>query len=137
MRRSTAFTTRSAKAPSTCTAPSNTKLETTFFLRRAAPTARPFCLSFPYPMTRSRRVQRVHLALPVTARFGSTQVVVVDISVLGARIEHHVALGTVTGATANLACTWDDEDISVDCRVVRSRLERFPVGLDGLTIDRY
>ena len=85
-------------------------------------------------MSRSRRVQRVHLALPVTARFGSTQVVVVDISVLGARIEHHVALGTVTGATANLAFRWDEEDISVDCRVVRSRLERFSVGADGLTI---
>jgi len=85
-------------------------------------------------MSRQRRVQRVHLALPVTARYGSTQVVVVDISVLGARIEHHVPLGTVTGGQANLAFRWDDEDISVDCRVVRSRLERFSVGPDGLTV---
>jgi len=85
-------------------------------------------------MARSRRVQRVHLALPVTARFGSNQVVVVDISVLGARIEHHVPLGTPTGGTANLAFRWEDEDIDVDCRVVRSRLERFSVGADGLTV---
>jgi hypothetical protein len=85
-------------------------------------------------MSRSRRVQRVHLALPVTARFGSHQVVVVDISVLGARIEHHTPLGTATGAVANLAFYWEDEDIAVDCRVVRSRLERFSVGADGLTI---
>ncbi|PYL83511.1 MAG: hypothetical protein DMF17_13030, partial [Verrucomicrobia bacterium] len=85
-------------------------------------------------MSRDRRVSRVHLALPVTARFGSTQVVVVDISVLGARIEHHVALGTSAGGQANLAFTWEDESISVDCRVVRSRLERFSVGADGLTV---
>ncbi len=85
-------------------------------------------------MSRSRRVQRVHLALPVNARFGSTQVVLVDISVLGARIEHHVPLGTATGENAHLAFRWEDEDISVDCRVVRSRLERFSVGADGLTI---
>jgi hypothetical protein len=85
-------------------------------------------------MTRDRRVQRVHLALPVTARFGANQVVVVDISVLGARIEHHTPLGTATGGSANLSFTWDDEDISVDCRVVRSRLERFSVGADGLTV---
>jgi PilZ domain len=76
----------------------------------------------------------VHLALPVTARFGSTQVVVVDISVMGARIEHHVPLGTVTGGQANLAFHWEDEEINVECRVVRSRLERFSVGPDGLTI---
>lgn len=85
-------------------------------------------------MTRDRRVQRVHLALPVNARFGSHQVVVVDISVLGARIEHHTPIGTPTGSVANLAFRWDEEDVSVDCKVVRSRLERFSVGADGLTI---
>lgn len=85
-------------------------------------------------MSRSRRVQRIHLALPVTARFGTNQVVLVDISVLGARIEHHVPLGTTTGNTANLAFRWEDEDVAVDCRVVRSRLERFSVGADGLTV---
>jgi len=85
-------------------------------------------------MTRNRRVARVHLTLPATGRFGVTPVVVVDISVLGARIEHHVPLGTPTGGAANLAFAWDDEDISVDCRVVRSRLEHFSVGADGLTV---
>ena len=85
-------------------------------------------------MSRSRRVQRVHLALPVTARFGANQVVVVDISVLGARIEHHTPLGTPTGGAANLAFQWEEEDVVADCRVVRSRLERFSVGADGLTV---
>jgi hypothetical protein len=85
-------------------------------------------------MSRDRRVQRVHLPVPLTGRFGSTQVVVVDISVLGARIEHHVPLGTPAGGDANLAFIWEEEEISVDCRVVRSRLERFSVGADGLTV---
>jgi hypothetical protein len=85
-------------------------------------------------MSRDRRVQRVHLSLPVTGRFGANQVVVVDISVLGARIEHHNPLGTATGGDANLSFVLEDEQIAVDCRVVRSRLERFSVGADGLTV---
>jgi hypothetical protein len=85
-------------------------------------------------MTRSRRVQRVHLPVPLNARFGSHQVIVVDISVLGARIEHHIPIGTATGSTANLAFRWEDEEVNMDCRVVRSRLERFSVGEDGLTV---
>lgn len=85
-------------------------------------------------MSRSRRVQRIHLALPVNARFGAHQVVLVDVSVLGARIEHNAPLGTATGASAMLAFRWEEEDINVECRVVRSRLERFSVGADGLTV---
>ncbi len=85
-------------------------------------------------MPRSRRVQRIHLARPVTARLGSNQVVVVDISLLGARVEHHMPLGTATGGDAHLSFFWDDEPIEVECRIVRSRLERFSVGADGLTV---
>lgn len=85
-------------------------------------------------MSRSRRVQRIHLARPVNARLGSHQVVVVDVSVMGARVEHHMPLGTATGGQAHLSFRWDDEPIEVDCRIVRSRLERFSVGADGLTV---
>jgi hypothetical protein len=85
-------------------------------------------------MSRSRRVQRIHLARPVTARLGSNQVVVVDVSVLGARVEHHLPLGTGAGGQAHLSFVWDDELIEVDCRIVRSRLERFSVGAEGLTV---
>jgi hypothetical protein len=85
-------------------------------------------------MTRSRRVQRIHLARPVTARLGSNQVVVVDISLLGARVEHDSPLGTAAGGEAQLSFFWDDEPIEVNCRIVRSRLERFSVGPDGLTV---
>src|ERR1051325_8997466 len=81
---------------------------------------------------RTRRVQRVHLAQPVVARLGASQVVLVDISVLGARVEHHTPLAA--GNRAHLTFRWDDSEIVADCRVVRSRLERFSVGSDGLTV---
>lgn len=81
---------------------------------------------------RTRRVQRVHLAQPVVARLGASQVVLVDISVLGARVEHHTPL--TAGNRAHLAFRWNDAEIIADCRVVRSRLERFSVGSDGLTV---
>jgi hypothetical protein len=80
----------------------------------------------------NRRVQRVRLAQPLIARLGTTQVVLVDVSVMGARIEHHVPLSA--GARARLLFLWEDEEISTDCRIVRSRLERFSVGADGLTV---
>jgi len=81
---------------------------------------------------RTRRVQRIHLAKPLVARLGAVQVVLVDVSVLGARVEHHVPL--TAGAHTQLLFTWDDERIETDCRIVRSRLERMSVGADGLTV---
>jgi hypothetical protein len=81
---------------------------------------------------RTRRVQRVHLAHPLMARLGATEVVVVDLSILGARVEHHVPL--MTGATSRLAFTFEEQELVIDCRIVRSRLERFSVGSDGLTV---
>jgi hypothetical protein len=81
---------------------------------------------------RTRRVQRVHLAQPLIARLGAIEVVLVDISVLGVRIEHHMPLSA--GAHSRLSFRWDDEEIITDCRIVRSRLERFSVGADGLTV---
>jgi hypothetical protein len=85
-------------------------------------------MSFP----RTRRVQRIHLAQPLIARLGATPVVIVDVSLLGARIEHATPLSA--GAQARLSFMWDDEDIEVEARIVRSRLERFSVGADGLTV---
>jgi hypothetical protein len=81
---------------------------------------------------RTRRVQRVHLAQPLLARLGSAQVVLVDLSVRGGRVEHHVPL--IAGAYSQLAFQWEEEPIVVDCRIVRSRLERFSAGSDGLTV---
>lgn len=81
---------------------------------------------------RNRRVQRIHLAQPVVAKLGSTPVVLVDVSILGARVEHSTPLQA--GGRARLSFKWDDEEISAECRIVRSRLERFSVGSDGLTV---
>ncbi len=81
---------------------------------------------------RTRRVQRVHLTQPLIARLGATQVVLVDLSLMGARIEHHVPL--IAGAYSTLTFRWDDSTIAVDCRIVRSRLERFSAGADGMTV---
>src|SRR5688500_15864307 len=81
---------------------------------------------------RTRRVQRVHLAQPLVARLGTTYVVLVDLSILGARVEHHIPLAA--GSHTRLAFDWDEATIVVDCRIVRSRLERFSSGSEGLTV---
>ena len=81
---------------------------------------------------RTRRVQRVQLAQPLLARLGSARVLIVDVSLLGARVEHHMPLAA--GSTASFSFTWEDEEITGQCRVVRSQLERFSVGTDGLTV---
>lgn len=81
---------------------------------------------------RTRRVERVHLAQPLAARLGATQVILVDLSVMGARVEHHVPL--IAGAYSQLTFRWEEMTFGIDCRIVRSRLERFSVGSDGMTI---
>lgn len=82
--------------------------------------------------TSRRRVQRVYLAQPLLARLAMAQVVVVDLSVVGARIEHHMPLST--GASARLSFSWNGEDVIAECRVIRSRLERFSTGADRLPV---
>jgi hypothetical protein len=81
---------------------------------------------------RTRRVQRIHLAQPIVARLGAAKVVLVDVSILGARVEHHTPL--IAGSHTRVAFEWEEEEVAADCRIVRSRLERFSVGADGLTI---
>ena len=81
---------------------------------------------------RTRRVQRVHLAQPLVGRLGSIQVVIVDVSILGARVEHTTPLQA--GGRARLTFLWEQEEMTMECRIVRSRLERFSVGADGLTV---
>ena len=81
---------------------------------------------------RTRRVQRIHLAKPIGARLGSIPVLVVDISLLGARVEHTVPIAA--GGKSVLSFSWEDEEITAECRIVRSRLERFSTGADGLTV---
>jgi len=81
---------------------------------------------------RTRRVQRIHLAQPIVSRLGATTVVLIDVSILGARVEHHTPL--IAGSHSRFAFDWEGEEIAAGCRIVRSRLERFSVGADGLTV---
>jgi hypothetical protein len=81
---------------------------------------------------RTRRVQRIHLPQPLVARLGASQVILVDISLLGARIEHNTPL--TAGAFSRLSFSWDDHEITAECRIARSRLERFSTGPHGMTI---
>jgi hypothetical protein len=40
----------------------------------------------------------------------------------------------IAGAYTRLSFEWKDRPLLVECRIVRSRLERFSVGADGLTV---
>lgn len=79
-----------------------------------------------------RRVERVHLAQPLVARLGATPVVLVDVSVSGARVEH--AAPMTRGAATKLTFRWGGVEITIDCTIIRSRLERFSSGADGMTV---
>jgi PilZ domain len=81
---------------------------------------------------KKRRVQRVRLAQPIVARLGALEVVLVDISLLGARVEHHLPI--TAGSNTRLTFRWEDEHVVLACEVVRSQLERLSHGADGLTV---
>lgn len=71
---------------------------------------------------RTRRVQRIHFPQPLTGRLGRTEVEIVDLSVLGARVEHRVPLAS--SEHSHISFLWDGQAIAADCRIVRSRLEK-------------
>lgn len=64
-----------------------------------------------------REFQRLDLPQPVEARFGGTSVRVVDLGVLGARIEHAGPLDLVEG---NLSFEWRGEAVEFESGIVRS-----------------
>jgi hypothetical protein len=68
---------------------------------------------------RTRRVQRIHFQQPLIGRLGTTEVALVDLSVLGARLEHRAPLAA--GGHSRISFGWDGETIAAECRVVRTR----------------
>ena len=82
---------------------------------------------------RTRRVQRIHFPQPLTGRLGATEVRLIDLSVLGARVEH--ARPLAAGGHARIVFDWDGERIAADCRIVRSRLEKGGVHRSGIEFD--
>ncbi|MFN2441952.1 MAG: hypothetical protein ABR517_04655 [Thermoanaerobaculia bacterium] len=83
--------------------------------------------------TRNRRVHRIRLAHPIIGRLGSHTVVLVDISLDGAKIEHNEPLKIE--AEFPFSFEWSDMPIDVKSRVTRCMLERFAgEGSDGLAV---
>ena len=69
-----------------------------------------------------RRLMRVQLDTPITARLAASRVVLVDISPEGARIEHTFPL--YRGKTVSLSFTAGSLHVAVACTVVRCKIEK-------------
>ena len=83
--------------------------------------------------TRNRRVHRIRLAHPIIGRLGSHNVVLVDISLDGAKVEHNEPL--TIDAEFPFSFEWEEMPIAVKSRVTRCKLERFAgEGEDGLAV---
>lgn len=79
-----------------------------------------------------RKVERIRLFPPLTGRLGSTPVVVSDLSVTGAGIEHEGSLPV--GCHLRLSFQWNGSTVEVPCTVLRCRLVGFSAGKDRLTV---
>lgn len=69
-----------------------------------------------------RRLMRIQLGTPIVARIGNAQVVLLDISAEGARIEHRFPLSR--GKDVSLRFEYGDLAVQVLCKVVRCKLEK-------------
>ncbi|HEY5610448.1 MAG TPA: PilZ domain-containing protein, partial [Thermoanaerobaculia bacterium] len=79
-----------------------------------------------------RRAERVRLSRPLVGRLDASEVVVADVSIHGAGVQHRY--GMADRDRAKLEFYWRDEEIAVDCRVVRSRMQHFTHGVASLTV---
>lgn len=73
-----------------------------------------------------REFQRLRLGTPLAATFGATAVWLVEIGVLGARIQHLTSLNASRG---ELRFSYDGDDLALRCDVVRT-VEADPVRYD-------
>jgi hypothetical protein len=79
-----------------------------------------------------RRADRVRLSRPLVGRLAASDVVVADVSTFGAGVQHRYNIPNQNHA--QLEFRWRDEAFSLDCRVVRSRVEQFTHGPASLTV---
>lgn len=79
-----------------------------------------------------RRAERVRLVMPRAARLGVLNVVLSDVSIAGAGIQHHVQVAPNT--VLPLVFRWEKQNLEVGCRLVRSRLELFTRGDSSLRV---
>jgi hypothetical protein len=84
--------------------------------------------------TNRRREQRLRLAEPIVGRFGSSAVVIVDLSMSGAHIEHYSRMER--GTQRPLRVQWGSESLGLRATVVRSKIGRMIPGEQGITVYR-
>jgi hypothetical protein len=70
-----------------------------------------------------REFQRLDLERPIVGRFGATNILIVNIGVAGALLEHHAQVGV--GEQRRLVFQWANDEIQLNSEVVRSTVERF------------
>lgn len=79
-----------------------------------------------------RKVERIRLAFPLMGRVGSLDVVVLDVSLLGCRLEHHFPLRV--GNTVRITFRWEEKQLELEAHIVRCSLATFSSGAEGLTV---
>lgn len=73
-----------------------------------------------------RRIDRVRLYAPISASLEEQRITVIDVSEIGARIEHGFPLST--GSTTRIAFEYHDVRVEIECEVVRCKLDRSVIG---------
>ena len=81
-----------------------------------------------------RRAERIRLSESLVARFGMEGVVLVDVSEVGAKIEHYHRVKV--GEQKVFRLRLKELAVSIQSRVVVSKVHRFATGDDGLTVYR-
>jgi hypothetical protein len=76
-----------------------------------------------------RRIQRIRPSEPIAATVAGVAVKIVDLSTVGARVEHEFPLST--GGMVRLQFTYSGETFDLSCQVVRCRLQRSVALRDG------
>lgn len=69
------------------------------------------------PEIERRRIQRINLDHPVSGRLSGMRVTILDVSTIGARVDHTFPLAR--GRRLRLDFAWEDETISIHCDVTR------------------
>jgi hypothetical protein len=69
-----------------------------------------------------RRLQRLDLVPPSDAKLSGLTVVLLDLSTAGARVEHPFPMKA--GQRGRLDFSWDGAELSLECEIVRTRLQK-------------
>lgn len=80
---------------------------------------------------KKRRVERIRVGLPLRGRVSGAEVVLLDLSFMGCRIEHAAPLRV--GSKARLSISWSGRSIDFDCHVIRCSLDTRAARHDSTT----